>query len=133
MSKLRKRKPKGGKDGAKKARADKKKKVTSGKGKGKGKKARKPTRGGPSRKSAATRRAAQRVTEMRRDAELARARLRLILSSKFQNPAQNATPSDLEKQICQHLVDLEASSRDLKVYYNTYSILNRKFAHNNIC
>merc|ERR1719297_484659 len=46
--------------------------------------------------------------------DLAQARLELIIKSKYQNPFK-PTPSKLEEKICQLLVDLEASSRDLGI------------------
>lgn len=47
--------------------------------------------------------------------KLARERLQVIIRSKYQNPVSSAKPTDLESQICQYLVDLEASDKDLKM------------------
>jgi len=47
------------------------------------------------------------------DANRSKARLELIIRSKFQNPDKDA-PSALESTLCQYLVDLEASNKDLK-------------------
>jgi len=40
--------------------------------------------------------------------------LQVIIRSKYQNPASTAKPSDLESKICEYLVDLEASDKDLR-------------------
>mmetsp|Transcript_22742 Transcript_22742/g.36516 ORF Transcript_22742/g.36516 Transcript_22742/m.36516 type:complete len:287 (-) Transcript_22742:53-913(-) len=45
--------------------------------------------------------------------DIAQQRLELIIRSKYQNPAKTE-PTKLESQICQFLVDLEASNKDLK-------------------
>jgi len=47
------------------------------------------------------------------DANRSKARLELIIRSKYQNPEKEAA-SALESQLCQYLVDLEASNKDLK-------------------
>jgi len=47
--------------------------------------------------------------------KLAKERLQVIIRSKYQNPVSNSKPSELESQICQYLVDLEASNKDLKM------------------
>merc|ERR1712129_244906 len=60
--------------------------------------------------------------------DLAQARLELIIKSKYQNPFK-PTPSKLEEKICQLLVDLEASSRDLKPHLRDLGIVSaRKIA-----
>ncbi len=43
-----------------------------------------------------------------------RERIQLIIQSKYQNP-RKSKPSPLEAKICQYLVDLEASNKELKV------------------
>ena len=47
--------------------------------------------------------------------EEARKRLELIIRSKYQNPDTDSAPSDLETQICQYLVDTEATQKELRV------------------
>jgi len=47
------------------------------------------------------------------NADRSKARLELIIRSKYQNQDKEA-PSQLESQLCQYLVDLEASNKDLK-------------------
>ncbi|ETO06878.1 40S ribosomal protein S7 [Reticulomyxa filosa] len=46
--------------------------------------------------------------------KLARERLQVIIRSKYQNPTSNVKPTNLESRICEYLVDLEASDKDLK-------------------
>merc|ERR1711879_815641 len=59
--------------------------------------------------------------------DLTQARLNLIIRSKFQNPSKKE-PTPLESKICQLLVDLEASSKDLKPYLRDLGIVSaRKF------
>jgi len=53
--------------------------------------------------------------------DLTQARLNLIIRSKFQNP-QKSEPTKLESKICQLLVDLEASSKDLKPHLKNLGI-----------
>merc|ERR1712130_484382 len=57
--------------------------------------------------------------------DLAQARLDLIIKSKYQNPAK-PTPTSLESKICQLLVDLEASSRDLKPHLRDLGIVSAR-------
>merc|ERR1712130_1085440 len=57
--------------------------------------------------------------------DLAQARLDLIIKSKYQNPYK-PSPSKLEEKICQLLVDLEASSRDLKPYLRDLGIVSAR-------
>jgi len=57
--------------------------------------------------------------------DLTQARLNLIIRSKYQNPAKK-TPSALESKICQLLVDLEASSRDLKPHLRDLGIVSAR-------
>eukprot|EP00484_Ammonia_sp_Unknown_P002605 CAMPEP_0197052848 /NCGR_PEP_ID=MMETSP1384-20130603/27252_1 /TAXON_ID=29189 /ORGANISM="Ammonia sp." /LENGTH=264 /DNA_ID=CAMNT_0042485659 /DNA_START=32 /DNA_END=826 /DNA_ORIENTATION=+ len=57
--------------------------------------------------------------------DLAQARLDLIIRSKFQNPAKD-TPTPLESKICQLLVDLEASSKDLKPHLRDLGIVSAR-------
>eukprot|EP01083_Nonionella_stella_P303324 1049653_1 len=82
----------------------KKEKVSSGDGR-----KRKTTRGGPTKGKI----------------DLAQARLDLIIRSKYQNPAK-PTPTPLESKICQLLVDLEASSRDLKPHLRDLGIVSAR-------
>ena len=59
--------------------------------------------------------------------DIAQARLELIIRSKYQNPSKGQ-PTPLESKICQLLVDLEASSRDLKPHLRDLGIVSaRKF------
>jgi len=57
--------------------------------------------------------------------DLAQARLDLIIRSKYQNPGKS-TPTPLESKICQLLVDLEASSRDLKPHLRDLGIVSAR-------
>merc|ERR1719297_54627 len=57
--------------------------------------------------------------------DLAQARLELIIKSKYQNPFK-PTPSKLEEKICQLLVDLEASSKDLKPHLRDLGIVSAR-------
>jgi small subunit ribosomal protein S7e len=56
---------------------------------------------------------------------LSKARLNLIIRSKFQNPA-SSNPSNLESQICEYLVDLEASSKELKPHLRKLGIVSAR-------
>mmetsp|Transcript_15279 Transcript_15279/g.18696 ORF Transcript_15279/g.18696 Transcript_15279/m.18696 type:complete len:269 (-) Transcript_15279:27-833(-) len=64
------------------------------------------TKGGPSDKQ-------QKLTKQRLDK---------IIRSKFQNPNKQQ-PSSIESQICQYLVDLEASQKDLKPHLRELGIV----------
>mmetsp|Transcript_24999 Transcript_24999/g.39708 ORF Transcript_24999/g.39708 Transcript_24999/m.39708 type:complete len:275 (+) Transcript_24999:93-917(+) len=57
--------------------------------------------------------------------DITQARLELIIRSKYQNPAQT-TPSNLESRICEYLVDLEASSADLKPHLRNLGIVSAR-------
>merc|ERR1712154_416501 len=57
--------------------------------------------------------------------DLAQARLELIIKSKYQNPFK-PSPSKLEEKICQLLVDLEASSKDLKPHLRDLGIVSAR-------
>eukprot|EP01083_Nonionella_stella_P275933 937247_1 len=57
--------------------------------------------------------------------DLAQARLDLIIRSKYQNPSKS-TPTALESKICQLLVDLEASSKDLKPHLRDLGIVSAR-------
>ena len=57
--------------------------------------------------------------------DLTQARLNLIIRSKFQNPAKKE-PTGLESKICQLLVDLEASSKDLKPHLRDLGIASAR-------
>jgi len=57
--------------------------------------------------------------------DLTQARLNLIIRSKFQNPAKKE-PTKLESKICQLLVDLEASSKDLKPHLRDLGIVSAR-------
>ena len=60
-----------------------------------------------------------------RSIDIAQARLELIIRSKYQNPGK-PTPTPLESKICQLLVDLEASSRDLKPHLRDLGIVSAR-------
>jgi len=60
-----------------------------------------------------------------RQIDIAQARLELIIRSKYQNPGK-PTPTALESKICQLLVDLEASSRDLKPHLRDLGIVSAR-------
>jgi len=64
-------------------------------------------------------------TPKQKRVDLTQARLNLIIRSKFQNPSKKA-PSPLESKICQLLVDLEASSRDLKPHLRDLGIVSAR-------
>ncbi|ETO14509.1 hypothetical protein RFI_22869 [Reticulomyxa filosa] len=49
--------------------------------------------------------------------KLAKDRLQVIIRSKYQNPTASSKPTILESKICEYLVDLEASDKDLKVIF----------------
>jgi len=51
--------------------------------------------------------------------------LELIMKSKFLDTA-NKTPSEIEQQICQHLVDLEASSKEFKPHLRDLGIVGAR-------
>ena len=57
--------------------------------------------------------------------DIAQARLELIIRSKYQNPGKGQ-PTPLESKICQLLVDLEASSRDLKPHLRDLGIVSAR-------
>lgn len=57
--------------------------------------------------------------------DIAQARLELIIRSKYQNPGKSQ-PTALESKICQLLVDLEASSRDLKPHLRDLGIVSAR-------
>lgn len=57
--------------------------------------------------------------------DIAQARLELIIRSKYQNPGKGS-PTPLESKICQLLVDLEASSRDLKPHLRDLGIVSAR-------
>jgi len=67
----------------------------------------------------------QSKTPRQKRVDLTQARLNLIIRSKFQNPSKQA-PSALESKICQLLVDLEASSRDLKPHLRDLGIVSAR-------
>eukprot|EP01084_Bolivina_argentea_P090542 163136_1 len=67
----------------------------------------------------------QQKSKQTKGIDLAKARLDLIIRSKYQNPGK-PTPTPLESQICQHLVDLEASSRDLKPHLRDLGIVSAR-------
>jgi len=51
--------------------------------------------------------------------------LELIMKSKFLSPDKK-TPTEIEQQICSHLVDLEASSKDLKPHLRDLGIVSAR-------
>jgi small subunit ribosomal protein S7e len=57
--------------------------------------------------------------------DLTQARLNLIIRSKFQNPGKKE-PTALESKICQLLVDLEASNKDLTQHLRDLGIVSAR-------
>jgi len=123
---------KGGKGGKGKAQAPQKAKggpkQQQQKGKAKAQKQKaKPSKQQAKQKvsSTAGRKRKSKQTPKGKRIDLTQARLNLIIRSKYQNPAKK-TPSALESKICQLLVDLEASSRDLKPHLRDLGIVSAR-------
>ena len=70
-------------------------------------------------------RGGRKETKGKKSIDIAKARLELIIRSKFQNP-RKAEASPLESKVCQLLVDLEASSRDLKPFLRDLGIVSAR-------
>merc|ERR1719216_732024 len=66
--------------------------------------------------------AGRKRTKGGKKVDLTQARLNLIIRSKFQSQSKKE-PTALESKICQLLVDLEASSKDLKPYLRDLGIV----------
>lgn len=76
----------------------------------------------PGRKRKSTKKSAASVNAAR----INKRRQNLIIRSKFQNPRKGTVPTSLETKICEYLVDLEASSKDLKEHLRDLGIVSAR-------